>query len=122
MSRRDGGVLVPDFNGSIPALDTVCAARPDVFNHNIETVPRQYAKIRPIAEYRRSLGVLSYAAGKGFKVKSGLMLGLGETKSESQKNPYGLKICRLHVAYLRAVSGTVQRSCAGDALCPAGRI
>ena len=84
-------VLVPDFNGSIPALDTVCTARPDVFNHNIETVPRQYAKIRPIAEYRRSLGVLSYAAGKGFKVKSGLMLGLGETKSEIKKTLMDLK-------------------------------
>ncbi len=84
-------VLVPDFKGSIPALDTVCAARPDVFNHNIETVPRQYAKIRPIAEYRRSLGVLSYAAGKGFKVKSGLMLGLGETKNEIKKTLMDLK-------------------------------
>ncbi len=84
-------VLVPDFSGAIPSLDAVCAARPDVFNHNIETVPRLYARIRPIAKYRRSLGVLSYAAGKGFMVKSGLMLGLGETKSEIKKTLVDLK-------------------------------
>jgi len=84
-------VLVPDFNGAIPALDTVCAARPDVFNHNIETVPRLYARIRPEAKYRRSLGVLAYAAGKGFMVKSGLMLGLGETENEIKKTLMDLK-------------------------------
>ena len=84
-------VLVPDFSGAIPALDTVCAARPDVFNHNIETVPRLYARIRPMAEYRRSLGVLSYTAGKGLMVKSGLMLGLGETESEIKKTLIDIK-------------------------------
>jgi lipoic acid synthetase len=84
-------VLVPDFNGTIPALDTVCAVRPDVFNHNIETVPRLYARIRPIAKYRRSLGVLSYAAGKGLMAKSGLMLGLGETENEIKKTLLDLK-------------------------------
>ena len=75
-------VLVPDLNGAVQALDTVCTARPDVFNHNIETVPRLYTRIRPMAEYRRSLGVLSYAADKGLMAKSGLMLGLGETEGE----------------------------------------
>ena len=84
-------VLVPDFNGAIVALDTVCAARPDVFNHNIETVPRLYARIRPNAEYRRSLSVLSYAAGRGGKVKSGLMMGLGESASEINKTLVDLK-------------------------------
>jgi lipoic acid synthetase len=84
-------VLVPDFNGSIPALDTVCAARPDVFNHNIETVPRLYAEVRPSADYRRSLGILSIAAAKGLVVKSGLMLGLGETKNEIKKTLKDLK-------------------------------
>lgn len=78
-------VLVPDFGGTIPALDTVCEVRPDVFNHNIETVPRLYAQIRPFAQYRRSLGVLSYASGRGLVTKSGLMLGLGETKNEIKK-------------------------------------
>lgn len=84
-------VLVPDFNGAIPALDTVCAARPDVFNHNIETVPRLYAKVRPVADYRRSLSVLSYAASLGLQVKTGLMLGLGETKTEVVKTLSDLK-------------------------------
>jgi lipoic acid synthetase len=84
-------VLVPDFKGVIPALDSVCAARPDVFNHNVETVPRLYAGIRPKAEYRRSLGVLSYAAGKGLITKSGLMLGLGETQSEIKNTLVDLK-------------------------------
>ncbi len=90
-------VLVPDFSGAIPALDTVCVVRPDVFNHNIETVPRLYAKVRPVADYRRSLGVLSYAVGKGLMAKSGLMLGLGETENEIKKTLMDLKYagCRL---------------------------
>lgn len=75
-------VLVPDFQGHIPSMDEVCNARPDVFNHNIETVPRLYARIRPAAIYRRSLGVLAYASSRGLLVKSGLMLGLGETDTE----------------------------------------
>jgi lipoyl synthase len=84
-------VLVPDFKGGLQALDTVCAARPDVFNHNIETVPPLYAKVRPMARYRRSLGVLAYAAGRGLMVKSGLMLGLGETEDEIEKTLLDLK-------------------------------
>ena len=84
-------VLVPDFKGSIPALQTVCTARPEVFNHNIETVARRYAEVRPGAGYRRSLGVLSYAAGQGLRVKSGLMLGLGETEREINKTLMDLK-------------------------------
>ncbi len=85
------GVLVPDFGGTIPALDTVCEVRPDVFNHNIETVPQLYAQSRPFAQYRRSLGVLSYAAGKGLMTKSGLILGLGETGIEIKKTLMDLK-------------------------------
>ena len=84
-------ILVPDFKGNIPSMDVVCAARPDVFNHNIETVPRLYAGVRPEAEYRRSLGVLSYAFSRGLLVKSGLMLGLGETKDEIKKTLMDLK-------------------------------
>jgi len=84
-------ILVPDFNGSIPALDTVCTVQPDVFNHNIETVPRLYAEVRPLADYRRSLSILSTAAAKGLVAKSGLMLGLGETKNEIKKTFRDLK-------------------------------
>jgi lipoic acid synthetase len=75
-------VLVPDFNGSLASVATVCSAGPDVFNHNIETVPRRYPRVRPQAEYRRSLKVLSAASSAGLPVKSGLMLGLGETDAE----------------------------------------
>jgi len=75
-------ILVPDFQGDITALNMVCDARPDVFNHNVETVPRLYPDIRPQALYHRSLSVLEYAANKGLNAKSGLMLGLGETSTE----------------------------------------
>ena len=78
-------VLIPDFAGSESALATVMAAGPDVLNHNLETVPRLYPVVRPGADYRRSLEVLSRAArlGQGrVIVKSGLMVGLGEEKDE----------------------------------------
>ena len=77
-------VLVPDFRGDAGALRTVLDAKPDVFNHNIETVARNYPLVRPGAEYVRSLRLLQQAAGSspGFPVKSGFMLGLGETYEE----------------------------------------
>jgi lipoic acid synthetase len=77
-------VLVPDFQGNPDALGTVLSAGPDVFNHNIETVARLYASIRPQASYRQSLEILAKAAHCGVKlgVKSGLMVGLGETPHE----------------------------------------
>jgi len=84
-------VLVPDFRGSLSALRKVCEARPDVFNHNIETVARLYPNVRPQARYRRSLAVLEYAATQGMRVKSGLMLGLGETDREVNKTFTDLK-------------------------------
>ena len=64
-------ILVPDFKGSIPALDRVCAGLPDMFNHNVETVPRLYPSVRPRAGFQRSLEVLSFAAARGLLVKSG---------------------------------------------------
>ena len=75
-------VLVPDFKGSFGSLQTVVQARPDIFNHNVETVPRLYPIVRPQAKYSRSLRILEYAARSGLRVKSGLMLGLGETTEE----------------------------------------
>ena len=78
-------VLTPDFNGDRAALETVLAARPTVFNHNLETVERLARQIRCKANYRRSLDVLSMAAelgGKEIPVKSGIMVGLGETDDE----------------------------------------
>jgi lipoic acid synthetase len=77
-------VLVPDFQGSEAALEEVLSAGPDVFNHNIETVPRLYASVRPGAGYQRSLDVLSKAGRRAPQtpVKSGMMLGLGESEKE----------------------------------------
>ncbi len=77
-------VLIPDFAGSAPALETVMDARPDVLNHNIETVPSLYPKARPEAVYHRSLELLDRAhqMHPSIPVKSGLMVGLGETRGE----------------------------------------
>jgi lipoic acid synthetase len=75
-------VLIPDFQGSATALNEVLAASPDVLNHNVETVPSLYRRVRPEAGYDRSLEVISQANKKGFVTKSGLMLGLGETLPE----------------------------------------
>lgn len=76
-------VLTPDLRGDLQALELVLARTPDVFNHNVETVPRLYPAVRPAANYQRSLAVLSAAQGrKGIWVKSGIMVGLGETIDE----------------------------------------
>jgi lipoic acid synthetase len=77
-------VLVPDFQGSRTAMKTVMDARPDVLNHNTETVPRLYRQVRLGARYERSLEMLQYAKelAPETPVKSGLMLGLGETREE----------------------------------------
>ena len=76
-------VLTPDFAGNRQSLQIVLAERPDVFNHNVETVPRLYEQVRPRANYRQSLAVLRQAAEFGIPwVKSGLMLGLGEIEAE----------------------------------------
>ena len=77
-------VLTSDFGGRMESVDTVAAARPDVFNHNLETVPRLYAEVRPGADYRRSLEVLERVreTQPDLPTKSGLMLGLGETADE----------------------------------------
>ncbi|ROQ91046.1 lipoyl synthase [Desulfosoma caldarium] len=77
-------VLIPDFQGRLSALHTVLQAGPAVLNHNIETVPRLYGTVRPQADYRRSLAVLraAFAAAPHIPVKSGIMLGLGETDDE----------------------------------------
>ena len=88
LKRRDPGlgveVLVPDFQGNWDALATVMRAGPDILNHNLETVPRLYSRVRPRAIYTQSLELLR--RGKDLSprtpTKSGLMLGLGETRDE----------------------------------------
>ena len=75
-------VLVPDFKGDSTALDTVIEARPDILNHNLETVPSLYRVVRPEGDYARSLRLLRRGAGAGLPTKSGIMVGLGETVEE----------------------------------------
>jgi lipoic acid synthetase len=77
-------VLISDLGGSWEALEMVLAAAPEVLNHNLETVPRLYAQVRPQAYYHRSLELLARASSHvpPFVTKSGIMLGLGETKEE----------------------------------------
>ena len=76
-------VLTPDFQGDKKSIDTVISANPDVFNHNIETVPSLYKKARPQANYQRSLEFLEYIKlNSNILTKTGLMVGLGETKEE----------------------------------------
>jgi len=78
-------VLIPDFRGDWGALETVVAARPDVLNHNMETVPRLYRQVRKGAVYERSLELLrrARALAPGMPTKTGMMLGLGETREET---------------------------------------
>ena len=75
-------VLIPDFKGRWQDLETVLAAKPDILNHNVETVPRLHKQVRPQAKYERSLEMLRRAKAAGFVTKSGLMLGIGERDEE----------------------------------------
>jgi lipoic acid synthetase len=77
-------VLTPDFQGRWECLERVLDARPDVYNHNVETVPRLYPTVRPQARYERSIELLRRVAerGGGIVGKSGLMVGLGESRDE----------------------------------------
>ena len=77
-------VLIPDFRGVLEALDIVLGARPEILNHNVETVPRLYPRVRPQARFERSLEVLRRTKERAptLVCKTGIMLGLGETKDE----------------------------------------
>ncbi len=75
-------VLTPDFQGITSAIQTVIDARPDIFNHNTETVPRLYRRVRPQAKYQRSLDLLNMCKEQGLRTKTGIMLGLGEQEDE----------------------------------------
>jgi lipoic acid synthetase len=75
-------VLIPDFEGNTSALEAVCRERPDVLNHNIETVPRLFPVLRPQGKYQRSLELLARAHAQGLRTKSGLIVGMGETSEE----------------------------------------
>ncbi len=75
-------VLIPDFEGNTAAQDTVFSERPDILNHNMETVLRLYIPVRPQGDYQQSLTLLKRAKAQGLTTKSGLMVGLGETNDE----------------------------------------
>jgi lipoic acid synthetase len=75
-------VLIPDFKGDELALNIVLDAFPDILNHNTETVPRLYPHVRPQAKYERTLELLDRAKRRGFRTKTGLMVGIGERSEE----------------------------------------
>ncbi len=77
--------LIPDFMGKTESLDLVIEAHPNVVSHNIETVERLTKQVRIQAKYQRSLEVIKYLKEKGMRTKSGIMLGLGETKEEVEQ-------------------------------------
>jgi lipoic acid synthetase len=89
-------VLIPDFRGFSEALRAVVQSKPEVINHNVETVPRLYAEVRPGASYSRSLELLSEVKRMDSTIisKSGLMLGLGETKEEVIEVMNDLQECK----------------------------
>src|SRR5664279_2838124 len=78
-------ILVPDFNGVPGLVGQVLAAKPEVFAHNVETVPRLFKAIRPAFEYERSLGVITMGRGAGLVTKSNLILGMGEEAPEIEQ-------------------------------------
>ena len=80
-------VLIPDCQGEPPALEVVFDARPEVLNHNLETVARLQRAVRPSASYARSLAVLARAKAAGLTTKSGLIVGMGETDRRGRRRP-----------------------------------
>ncbi len=94
-------VLTPDFQGSASAIAAVAKAKPEVFNHNIETIPRLYQQVRPGADYKRSLHLLEYVKtlNPSILTKSGLMVGLGESPKEVEST-----LRDLHLAQCDAVT------------------
>ncbi|MBP3044295.1 lipoyl synthase [Arthrobacter jiangjiafuii] len=75
-------ILIPDFSGKPAHIEAICEARPEVFAHNVETVPRLFKRIRPAFRYERSLDVLTQGQKLGMVTKSNLILGMGETREE----------------------------------------
>ncbi len=117
-------VLVPDFQGDADALRKVVAARPDVLNHNLETVPRLYPSVRPGAVYRRSLGLLSGTkkVDPSLPTKSGLMLGLGESSEEVRETHARSPGCGLQPAHPGPIPPAVRPASSGGALRHSGGI
>jgi len=104
-------VLVPDFLGKRDLIDKVILAKPDIFSHNIETVPRLYNRVRPQADYKRSLDLIRYASAR-VTTKSGLMVGLGETRDEVRASMEDLRKAGCEIItigqYLRPDKGCLE--------------
>lgn len=90
-------VLIPDFEGSETALATVCAEKPEILNHNIETVRRLFPLIRPQGKYLRSIELLRCAKEQGMTTKSGLILGMGETMEEAREVMHDLRAVKCDI-------------------------
>jgi lipoic acid synthetase len=93
-------VLIPDFKGDRTCLQRVIDAKPDILNHNMETVPRLYKRVRPQARYQRSLDLLAYSREQGMRTKTGIMVGIGETDDEVINLMQDLVDIRLNVMTL----------------------
>jgi lipoic acid synthetase len=103
-------VLIPDFKGNWAALDIVLAARPDVLNHNTETVPRLYRQVRPGARFERSLELLRRSRAAGLLTKSGIMVGLGEEWDEVEETIRAIRGAGHRRPHRRAVPAPERRS------------
>ena len=117
-------VLTPDFLGDLAAVDRVLAAQPEVYNHNMETVPRLYKKVRGRAAYQRSLDLLAHVKQRSPQTvtKSGLMLGLGETTEELFDVLADLRAVRLRHADAGPVPRADAEARPGGALRAAGGV
>ncbi len=82
LSKTTIEILIPDFKGNETSFEIIMEHPPTVLNHNLETVERLYHAVRPQADYKRSLNVISWFKQKGLRTKSGIMVGIGETKEE----------------------------------------
>ena len=90
-------VLIPDFEGNEAALTAVCAEKPEILNHNIETVRRLFPSIRPQGKYQRSIELLHRAKKQGMTTKSGLMLGMGENLDEARQVMRDLRVANCDI-------------------------
>ena len=117
-------VLTPDFLRKDGAIETVVAAKPDVFNHNLETVPRLYAEVRPGARYFHSLRLLDQVKrlDPAMFTKSGIMVGLGEDKTEVLQVMDDLRAARGRFSNDRPISTTDTEASSDRSLCHAGRV
>ena len=90
-------VLIPDFKGNWAALQVVLDAKPDILNHNTETVPRLYRRVRPGANFKRSLELLSRSKDAGMLTKSGIMVGLGEEWDEILETIHAIREAKVDI-------------------------